>query len=112
MAQFLEQREHPRVKFPVDVACIGDYKVFDARTDNFSLSGALLVSEVEVDNGREMVIVINPRDGGKLMAIPVEVIRSERLEENGENKYEIGVRYYHLSSDQHSFIQNYLQANG
>ena len=99
MAQGVEQREYARIPLLLKVSCIGDYKVFDARTENLSLSGALLKSPFEFIAGEDLTIVFNPPGLRSMFTVPVRVIWSSCLDAGGDARcYQLGVRYHHLTS--------------
>jgi len=96
----MEQRKHPRVKQPLRVSCVADYKVFEARADNISASGAMLECAEEYIPGEELLLVFNAYCARRLLTIPAEVVWSD-LKGNSEGKvqYKMGVRYLYVSSD-------------
>lgn len=99
-----------RVRYPLRVSCIGDYKVFEAETDNFSFSGACLLSPVEVSAGQGLGIILKLPGKKGFSVIPAEVLWSGILDsELGEYKYRLGVRYLYLSEDQQRVFEEMLK---
>ena len=91
------------------VSCIGDYQVFDAKTDNISLSGALLLSPLGYSPGEQLVIVINAPCVRKMLTVAAEVIWSTFLEPESEGyEYQVGVKYLYLSADNQKIFSNFL----
>jgi len=101
MAQIIEQRGYPRVKYPLKVSCIGDYQVFEARADNLSLSGACLLSPKEFVPGISLGIIVQLPGARRFSVIPAEVVWSEfKKSGSGEYQYQVGVKYLYLLPDQ------------
>ena len=110
MAQLVEQRKMGRVSYPLRVSCIGDYKVFDAETDNFSFFGACLLSPVEVSAGQGLGIILKLPGKQGFSVIPAEVLWSGIIDTKlGEYKYRLGVRYLYLSAGQQRVFEEMLR---
>jgi len=95
------------------VSCIADYRVFDAHTENLSLSGALLKSPFEFSPGEDLAIVFNPPGLRSMFMVAVRVVWSNRRETEGDPRsYQLGVRYHHLSSGHRKIFDAVLGAAG
>ena len=101
MAQGFEQkRECPRASYPLKVSCLGEYQVFEARTDNISLSGACLQTSVEFGPGKSLGIILKLPGARKLFVIPAEVVWSQACAaEDGGVQYQLGIKYLYLLPD-------------
>lgn len=113
MAQAVEQRECQRITLLLKVSCISVYKVFDAHTENLSLSGALLKSPVEFSPGKDLTIVFNPPGLRSMFTVQAQVIWSSCLDTGGgASCYQLGVRYRHLTTGHRRIFSEVLNAAG
>jgi hypothetical protein len=113
MAQAVEQRGHVRVKLPLKVSCIADYRVFDAMTENLSFSGALLKSPFEFVPGEDLAIVFNPPGLRSMFMVAVRVVWSNCQEAGDDSRcYQLGVKYQHLSSGNLKIYKEFLNVAG
>ena len=95
------------------VSCIADYRVFDAQTENLSISGALLKSPFEFSPGEDLAIVFNPPGLRSMFMVAVQVIWSSCLASKGKPPcYQLGVRYRHLCSGHRKIFNAVLGAAG
>ena len=95
------------------VSCIAEYRVFDARTENLSLSGALLKSPFEFSPGEDFAIVFNPPGLRSMFTVAVRVVWSSCEQADGDPRsYQLGVRYHHLSSGNRKIFKEVLNMAG
>jgi hypothetical protein len=109
MAQAIEQREHPRVQQPLKVSCMADYRVFEARAENISASGAMLECSEKYMPGEELLLVFNAYCARRFLTIPAEVVWSDsRKIDNGIVQYKMGVRYLYVSPEHLQIFKNFM----
>jgi len=83
--------------------------VVDAQANNVSLSGALLSSPVAFEPGEEVVVVFNVPIARRPFSIPARVIRTVlATSTTGGWRYELGVQYFHLSSELLKIFNNFF----
>jgi hypothetical protein len=110
MSQGTEQRGHSRVKYPLKLTCIGDYKVFEARANDFSLSGACLFSPVELSAGNTVGIIVKLPGTRGFSVIPAEVVWSKPSDPEIEDcRYLVGIKYLYLLPDLEENFRNLLR---
>ena len=98
MAQAFEhKRRCPRASYPLKVSCLGEYQVFEARTDNISLSGACLQTPTEFAPGKSLGVILKLPGVRKFFVIPAEVVWSRACAlDDGGVEYRLGIKYLYL----------------
>jgi len=108
MAQTLEQRAEPRVKCAVKVSCISDFKVFEAKADDISVSGAGIKSPKGYAAGEDLVLVFNASCARRLLTVPAQVVWSDLDQAGTEPGYRIGVKYLYLNREHKRIFRDFM----
>lgn len=97
MSQEIEQRGSSRIKYPLKVSCFADYKIFETRAENLSLSGACLYLPESFCPGSYLGIIVKLPGMRGFVVIPSEVVWVKTSNYDlKEYRYQIGVRYLYL----------------
>jgi len=104
-------RRYERIEYPLKVACLTNFQIFETKTRNFSLQGACLFSPVEFEPGEDLSLIFK-LPVKKMFAVPAQVVWSKRIKSSEPYGYQIGVEYICLPSPYRRELETLIKKLG